>query len=475
MVGIVSYGGYVPALRIDRQIIAGAWGRGSIGGERSVANNDEDSLTMAVEAAINCINDRSREKTDGLFFASTTAPYQEKMSATMIATVLDLRREIITADYANSLRAGTAALKAAIDSVKSESAQNLLVAAADNRCGYPRSDQEQSFGDGAAAVLVGRENVVATFEGSYSVSNEMVDVWRNPEDQFVRTGEGRFILGEGYTAHIQEVVRGIMTKYELKVTDIAKAIFPAQDGRTHTKLAQSLGFDMETQIQDPLLSKVGHCGVAQPLMMLVAALEAANPGDLLLLAAYADGADAMLFKATERIKESVNRRELQTFLENKLMFPSYARFLSYRSILQAQPGEPFRLIPSATVSWRERNSYLRCHASQCRNCGSVIYPIQRICYNCRSKDEYDEVRISDKEGKVFTFTRDNLAGRSDDPVLVQTVAELDGGVRFYGLMTDCDPNEVEVGLPVDLTFRRFYEGAGFHNYFWKLRPIRREE
>ena len=475
MAGIVSYGGYVPALRIDRKIIADAWGRGSIGGERSVANNDEDSVTMAVEAAVNCLNGRNREQIDGLFFASTTAPYLEKMSATMVATVADLRREITTADFANSLRAGAAALQAAIDSVKSGSTQNLLVTAADIRCAYPRSDQEQGFGDGAAAILVGSEDLVATFEGSYSVSNEMMDVWRNPEDQFIKTWEGRFILGEGYTAHMQEVVRGIMGKYDLKPTDIAKAILPAPDGRTQTNLAKTLGFNAETQVQDPLLSSVGHCGAAQPLMMLVAALEEAKPGDLLLLATYADGGSAMLFKATERVTQRVNRHTMQSFLESKLKFSSYARFLSYRSVFEAQPGEPFRLIPSATVSWRERNSYLRCHASQCKNCGSAAYPVQRVCYKCRSKDEYDEVRISEIKGEVFTFTKDNLAGRSDDPVLIQTVAELDNGIRFYGLMTDCDPDNVDVGMPVALTFRRLYEGAGFHNYFWKLKPASKEE
>lgn len=473
MLGIVSYGGYIPALRLERKLIADAWGRNSIGGERSVANNDEDSITMAVEAAVNCLNDRKREEIEGLFFASTTAPYQEKMSSTLIATVLDLGRELDTADFANSLRAGTAMLKTAIGLVKSGSVRNMLVTTADCRLGYPKSDQEQTFGDGAAAILVGDKDPVATFEGSYSISNEMVDVWRNPEDKFVKTWEGRFVLDEGYTAHMKEVVSGILKKYDLKSQDISKIILPAPNSRTHRSLAASLGFDVKTQVQDPLISNVGHCGTAQPLMMLAAALEAAKPGDVLLLAAYGDGADAMIFKVTDQIGKSINRCKMNTFLENKLMLPSYVRFLSYRGILEAQPGEPFRLFPSATVSWRERRSSLRCHASRCKKCGCMTFPVQRICYNCRSKDDYEEVRVSDMTGKVFTFTRDNLAGRSDDPIIIQTVAELESGLRFYAMMTDCDPDSVELGTPVELTFRRIYEGAGFHNYFWKLRPVRK--
>jgi len=103
----------------------------------------------------------------------------------------------------------------------------------------------------------------------------------------------------------------------------------------------------------------------------------------------------------------------------------------------------------------------------------VSYPIQRICFNCRAKDEFEEVRLSDKKGKVFTFSLDSLAGRSDDPVVVQTVVESEeGAARIYCMMTDGEPAAVKVDMPVELTFRRIYEGGGFHNYFWKCRPLR---
>ena len=357
--------------------------------------------------------------------------------------------------------------------MKSGSATSILVAAADCRLGYPRSDQEQAFGDGAAALLVSSDNVAATFEGSYSICNEMIDVWRNPEDKFVRTWEARFILGEGYTNHMKEVVAGILKKYRLEPKDISRAILPAPDRRTHMRLVQQLGFDMETQVQDPLLANVGHCGAAHSLLMLVAALEESEPGDTLLLASYADGADAMIFKVTEKIEKVKPRRTLRDYLDNKLPMTSYARFLSYKGLVETLPGEPFRLIPSATVTWRDRKSIIRCYGSKCRKCGVLSFPMQRVCYSCDARDDFDEVSISKMEGEVFTFTLDNLAGRSDDPVVIQTVAELgEDKVRFYGMMTDCVPAEVKVGMPVDLTFRRIYDGAGMHNYFWKCRPLK---
>jgi hydroxymethylglutaryl-CoA synthase len=472
MVGISLLGGYVPIYRMDRGVIAEIWGRASLGGERSVANNDEDAITMAVEALRNCTRGQRTQGVDGLFFATTSSPYTEKMNSALIATALDLGREIATADFTNSLRAGTGALKAAFDSVTAGSMNKVLVAAADCRLGYPRSDEEQTFGDGAAALMVCGENVLATFEGSHSVCNEMVDVWRNPEDTFVRTWEGRFILNEGYANHMKEVVKGILHKYSLEPKDIAKVIFPAPNMRSHGALVKQLGFDPETQAQDPLLPRVGFCGAAQSLMMLVGAIEEASPGDMLLLASYADGADAMLFRVTEDVKKETNQRMLRDFIENKLMLTSYARFLSYKGLVETLPGEPFRLIPSATVTWRDRKSILRCHGSRCRECGLLAFPVQRVCYGCNAKDQFDEVPISHMEGEVFTFTLDNLAGRSDDPVVVQTIAELGPDkVRFYGMMTDCEPSKVDVGMRVGLTFRRIYDGAGMHNYFWKCRPL----
>jgi len=473
MVGISLCAGYIPFIRIDRAMIAKIWGRGSVGGERSVANNDEDTITMAVEASRNCLKGRPLDTIDGLYFATTSAPYIEKMNSALIATALDLRREINTADMTNSLRAGTGALKAAFDAVGAGSMDNVLVAAADCRQGYPRSNEEQIFGDGAASLLIGKENLVATLEGTYSICNEMVDVWRNSDDTFVKTWESRFILGEGYAKHMEEVVTGILKKYSLGPKDIAKAVLPAPNARSHMGIMKQLGFDPETQVQDPLLSNIGHCGTAQALLMLVAAFEDAAPGDLLLLAAYADGADAMIFKVTDEIKKGMNQKRLKAYLDEKTMLPSYARFLSYKGLVETLPGEPFRLLPSATISYRDRKSILRFHGSRCRQCGELAYPVQRICYSCNAKDEFDEEPISHLQGKVFTYTLDNLAGRSDDPVVVQTVAEMGPDkVRFYGMMTDCEPSEVKVGMPVDMTFRRIYEGAGMHNYFWKCRPVR---
>jgi hydroxymethylglutaryl-CoA synthase len=475
MAGIISYGAYIPLWRLSRDTIAGAWESASTRGERSVANNDEDAVTMASEATIECLAGLERDTVDGLYFASTTSPYREKECSTLVATAADLKSEIATADFGNSLRAATAALRAALDAVTSGSAGQVVVTAADCRIGYPRSNYEQAFGDAAAALLVGNNGkLVVTVEGSHSLSNELYDVWRLDKDTYVQSWEDRFIIEHGYMENMEKAISHLLRVKALSAQDINKAVLYAPTTRAQQGLAHRLGFDIKTQLQDLLIDNVGITGCAHVLLMLAATLEEAKAGDRILVASYGSGCDVFLLSVTEDLaKVRGNRRGVAGYLNSKRPLSAYVRYLSYRGLLETQPGEPFRLFPAATSSWRERNWAIRMHGSKCKNCGTVTFPLERICYNCRSKDNFEEVRLSDRRAKVFTFTLDNLAGRSDDPTIPQIGVEFDDdNTRTYLPMTDCDPSQVRVDMPVEMTFRKLYEGGGMYNYFWKCRPVR---
>ena len=468
MAGIFTAAAHIPYLKIERKTIGGAWERGAHKGCRSVAGSDEDSLTMAAEAAGAALEAGGRENVLALYFASTTAPYKEKATAAILATVLDLGGNMETLDLGNSLRCGLGALKLALDTVAEDG--KVLVASGEKRIGYPRSDQEQLFGDAGAAVLVGGGDAPVAYLGGYAVTDEITDVWRTQEDTYVQSWEGRFVTGEGYLRVTAQAVKGLMSQMGLKPEDVNKAIIPAPDSRSGMGILKKTGLSQAGEAVDSLLEQVGFCGSAHPLVMLAAVLEQAQPGEKILVAAYGDGAQALLFEVKgQPVLPAVS---VPRQLENRGELKSYARFLSFNGLVEPQPGEPFRLVPSATVTWRERESLLSCRGSKCQVCGTAAFPIQRICDNCRSVDQFDTVRLSGMAGEVFTFSRDNLAGRPDDPVIVQTVAQMENGTRFYGLMTDADPNQVELGTPVKLTLRRMHDLGGFHNYFWKCRPVR---
>lgn len=455
---------------MKRETIANAWARGTLKGERSVANTDEDSLTLAVEAALCCLRGSARSDIDGLLFASTTAPYAEKSHASLIATVCDLKDEVFTADFAHSTKAGTSALKAALDAVAAGSARRVLVTAADCPLAYPKSDQEQLAGDAAAAVVVGSDNLLAVCKASLSVNNEILDSWRNYGEVFNNTSEARFAADKGYHLAMGKAVGGLLEKSGLSPKDVKKVVLATPGLRDGAQLAKRLGFAPD-QIQDPLMQSVGFCGAAQPLLLLAHALETAAPGDIILLAAYGNGADAFLFEATDAVGAAKSSGVVAHNLKRKRPLDSYSRYLSFRGIIETLPGEPFRTFPSTSAYWREQDSVLRFHGSKCRACGTTTLPINRICPSCRSKDDYDQVALSDRTATVFTYSIDNLAGRSDDPVVVQTVCEDGEKTRYYLLMTDFDAAAVEIGMQVEFTFRRIYVGGNYVNYYWKCRPV----
>jgi hydroxymethylglutaryl-CoA synthase len=472
MAGIISYAAYVPMQRLQLSAIAGGGRRaGSGGGEKAVAYFDEDCVTMAVAAAMNCLEGVDRETVDGVLFASTSYAYKEKQAASVVAKALDLRRDIVTADLADSLRAGTTALRSALDAVKAGSARNVLVVASDCRVAAPRSALERNFGDGAAALLIGAADVAAEIEHHHAISDEIIDVWRTESDAFVRSWEDRFVVEHGYAHNLVEAVKGLLQKAGLSYKDFAKAALYGPDARSHAGAARAIGFDPKTQIQDPLFGRLGNSGAAFALVQLVAALEEAKAGSRLLLANYGDGAEAFALKVGEPIAALRTKRGVQWHLERRAPLEDYDKYLRFRNL---QPSEFDRRAGagvSATVHFRDRDEDISFHGHRCRRCGTTQFPFQRVCFQCFARDDFEQVRLSDRHGKLMSFTFDFFAGSPDPPMIV-TMTEVDGGARVYLQMTDANPKEIKLELPVEFTFRKIHEYGGTPNYFWKCTPLR---
>jgi hydroxymethylglutaryl-CoA synthase len=472
MVGIRSFGAYVPMLRLPFAAIAGG-GRKAAGGggEKAVAYFDEDAVTMAMAAATDCLRGIDRATIDGVLFASTSYPFKEKQGASVIAKALDLRRDVQTADLGGSLRAGTTALRAAFDTVKAGSAHNVLVVASDCRVAAPRSPLERNVGDGAAALLVSAERVAAEIEQHHTISDEIIDVWRLDSDPFVHTWEDRFVVEHGYRATLVEAVKGLFAKLGRSAKDFSKAALYGPDARSHAAAARALGFDAKTQVQDALFGRLGNTGAAFAPMLLVSALENARPGDTLLAASYGDGADALALRVTEAHRGLSDRRGIRWHLERRAELGDYDKFLRFRHL---EPSEFDRRAGggvSATIHYRDRNEDISFHGQRCRGCGQEQFPFQRVCFSCYARDNFDEVRLSDRTGKVLSHTFDFFAG-SPDPPLIVTMIEIEGGARVYLQMTDASPKEAKLELPVEFVFRKIHEYGGTPNYFWKCTPVR---
>ncbi len=464
-VGLVSVGGHVPRYRLSGKLLAQVW-PGAGGGERAVANYDEDALTMACEAALNALGPRDPSRIGACFFASTSAPYVEKSSATLLASVTDLSAAVMTADLGGSLRCGTTALRLALDTVRAGSAAQALVAASDMRLVAPGSELEALLGDGAGAALVGADGVIATFEGGFSVSREFTDVWRNAGDRYVQTlPDMTFVKGYGLDKHIPEAIDGLLRQTGRKKEDIAKLVLYAPDARLHATLVRQLKFPEAAMPREPVIGRAGNTGAAACLLGLAAALEEVRPHDQVLVVSYGNGAEALLFEATDAIAHFRPIRPVSAQVAAGKPLAHYGKFLQFRRHVETEIIRAFSSVPTMV---REERQNFRLYGQKCEDCGEVSYPRRHLCWKC-SSGRLRDYRIS-RHGRVFTFTKDHLVPNPDPPT-VMVAADLEGGGRFFAQLTDADPDAVSFEMPVELTFRRLHEGEDYVNYFWKFRPL----
>jgi uncharacterized OB-fold protein len=209
-------------------------------------------------------------------------------------------------------------------------------------------------------------------------------------------------------------------------------------------------------------------------MMLVATLEEASPGDRILFANYGDGCDAFILRVTEEIARIRTKPTMKERLERK-RFIDYGTYLNWRDLVPFEASSlPERAEPSLASRWRERKVISLLNGVKCKKCGTPqIHPIGqtvRICVACQSKDAFEEYKFSDKKGRLFTYAVDQLQPTKNPPGL-NGVIDFDGGGRLICELTDYDLDRVKIDMPVEMTFRRLFQGKGIVNYFWKAKPI----
>ncbi len=466
MIGITSYGAYVPRTRLPFSVIGGRPPKDG-GPERSVAWNDEDAITQGVAAAIHCLQGLDRSQVDLLLFASTTLPFQEKQAAALVARVLDLGRNVQTADHSGSTRAGTAALRGASDAVKAGSARCALVIASDARMAAPKSGMEANFGDGAAAFLITDGDAIASLDDFHAVTDEVTDVWRPTGHEFVHTWEDRFVIQESYAPNMQAAIGGFLEKTGTSIDDYTRVGLYAPDARSHGGAAKTAGVSADA-LQSPLFGRLGNAGAAFAPLQLVAALEVAKPGERILLANFGNGADVTSLSTTEHIEKLAPRRGVEWNLARRRVVASYDDYVKAKGLAASEWDAGTNPGLSATILFRERDDDLSFLGQQCNACQAIQFPAQRICESCFAKDDFSRVRLSDRTGKVVTYTFDFFFPTPNPPTVV-TVTDVDGA-RIHLQVVEIAPEDMKIGQEVEFVFRKIHESGGRPNYYWKGIP-----
>ena len=455
--GIVSYGAYLPRHRLDRSAIHQTLGQGGGKGTRSVAGYDEDTTSMGVEAA-RAARWNGAFRPSAVHFATTAPAYADKTNATAIHAALDLAPDVFATDHVGSARCAVGALRAA-------AADGGLAVLSDVRTGRPGSADEAGGGDGAAAFLFGEgDDVVAELVAQSSATAEFLDRWRIPGEAASSTWEERFGLGQ-YLPLIQDAAQRALEAAGVQPEHVVVSSPHARAART---AAKALG-----AAADELEPVVGWLGAAHAGVVLTDVLDRAQPGEHVLVVSAADGADALVLRVTEAITgrpAAVGARDHAALAADV----DYASFLTWRGRLDREPPRrPDPVRPEAPPAARAADWKFGFVGSRCTACGRVHVPPQRVCAGCARTDEMEPVSLADTPGTVTTYTVDRLA-YSLSPPTVTAAVDFDGGGRFTCEMTDCRPEQVQVGSRVELTFRRMFTAGGVHNYFWKARPARGE-
>jgi len=472
--GILSFGAYIPAFRLPRKAIAEAmaWAnpalKGLARGERAVANWDEDSITLAVEAARNCLAGTGVTPAR-LLLASTTLPFADRSNSGVVADALLCPETAQTEDLAGSRRAATSAL---LRLGQEPVSRPTLLIASDCRDARPASPQEMSYGHGAAAVLMGEGAPVAIVRGAASWHDDLVDQYRAADTDYDYALEERWVREEGYHKLVPRAVHAALADAGLDLGEIHRVVFPASNA-TAKGVAKVLKIDAELFV-DPLASQVGDCGAAQPLLMLAHALQTAVPGEKLLVIGFGQGADAIVLETTSALAALQATHGPADSLVARRTCTHYTQFLSLRQRLEVDFGLRAERDnrTSQSAFYRRRKDITGMLGGRCSACNTLQYPRSQVCVKCGAMDTQTGESLSGLTGRVKSYTEDWLAYSPLPPYIYGNVEFADGANCMLEF-TDFDPGQVQVGNTVRLVFRikDFDPRRHFRRYFWKPAPL----
>jgi 3-hydroxy-3-methylglutaryl CoA synthase len=483
MAGILSFGAYIPLRRLQRSAIfeANRWFapglQGLANGERSLANWDEDSVTMAVEAARNCLGDFDRARVGGVILASTTFPFADRQNAGIVKEALNLSDAVTTLDLAGSQKAGSGALIQAFRSAVGLD-WPLLVAASERPRARPASEEEMLNGDAAAAFLIGADDGLVKFIGSYSVSADFVDQFRAEGEPFAYAWESRWAHVEGYAKLAGAAIAGVLSATGVEAAEITSFIAGIRTRGAAAALASAAGIPARA-VADHLSTSLGHAGCAHPLVMLAHTLEAARPGDKILLVGYGQGADALLLEATPQILQRRDTAGVSPGLARRRKETNYLRALALGGHLQLELGRRAEFEPRLALAalHRNRKTVFALVGGRCTRTGTVQFPRSQISVDQDdpSIGMQEDYPLADKNAHVLSYTADSLT-YSPDPPCCYGMIEFDGGGRMTVEFTDLDPDQISVGSPMRMMFRikGTDQRSGFVSYFWKAAPTARD-
>ncbi|MHC1610796.1 MAG: hydroxymethylglutaryl-CoA synthase [Candidatus Methanospirareceae archaeon] len=338
MIGVVSYGVYVPSYRIRVEDIARQWGEnpaniksGLLLEEKAVPDLDEDTATIAVEAARAAIRRAKIDPNDigAIYVGSESHPYAVKPTATIVAAAIGAPSSITAGDFEFACKAGTASIQACIGPVALNKIKYGVAIGADVSQSSPGDALEYAAGAGGAAFVIGQEDIVAEIEEFASFTSDTPDFWRRDLQKYPAHG-GRFTGEPAYFRHTISASEAVLEKTGLRPADFDFVVFHQPNGKFPRRAAKALGFTPEQLKPGLMVTHIGNTYSASSLIGLAATLDQASPSQRILMTSFGSGAgsDAFVFRVTdliEELKERAPKVEESLISKEYLDYAAYAR------------------------------------------------------------------------------------------------------------------------------------------------------
>lgn len=345
MSGIVGYGAYIPVYRIKSGVIAKVWGedterieKGLGIKEKAVGGVDEDTATIAVEAARNAMQRAGTDpkKIGALYVGSESHPYAVKPTGTIVAEAIGATPNLTIADLEFACKAGTAGLQITSSMVEAKNIEYGMAIGADTAQGRPGDALEYSAASGGAAFLSGPDSEsVAIIDAMFSFTTDTPDFWRRQHAEYPSHG-GRFTGAPAYFRHVLGATNGLLEKTGSKISDYNHVVFHQPNGRFPREAAKKLGASPE-QIENGLLTPIiGNTYSGASMLGLSAVLDIAKAGERILVTSYGSGAgsDSFAITVTDKIDERRNKAPSTRDYIEKKKYIDYSTYVKYRKKLK---------------------------------------------------------------------------------------------------------------------------------------------
>jgi len=343
MVGIVTYGTYIPVYRLPIADIAAAWQKnpdeviGSLGIlQKSVPAVDEDAVTIAIESAFDCLRGFTGDPADinVLMVGSESHPYAVNPTSTTVGEFLGLGNNYLAADMEFACKAGTAAVQAIAGLVAAGHAAYGMAIGADTAQSKPHGVLEYASAAAGAAFLLGSESIAVKLLADTSYSSDTPDFWRRDGIRYP-SHAGRFTGEPAYFTHVLGAARRMLEMTGLKPSDFSSCVFHMPNGKFPRLAARRLGFTPEQLAPSLTVDHIGNPYSASSMIGFAAVLDHAKPGDKIFMVSYGSGAgsDAFVWEATTHLPVlQKKRKDYKSLIEEQIRHAipvDYVRYLKH--------------------------------------------------------------------------------------------------------------------------------------------------